>query len=124
VDEGATPAAARERLEHMLAAAEAIAGYVARGRAAFDADPAVMDAMLFQLVVLGEAAKAALQADPSLRARFPDVPWSPMARVRDRTAHHYYQLDRDVVWDTATIGVPAAGAAIRAALEAISRAPS
>jgi uncharacterized protein with HEPN domain len=35
-----------------------------------------MDAVLYQLVVLGEAANAALQADPSRRTRFPDVPWS------------------------------------------------
>lgn len=105
----------------MLAAADAVTGYVARGRAAFDGDRAVMDAVLYQLVVLGEAAKAALQADPSLRARFPDVPWSPMARVRDRAAHHYYKLDADIVWDTAHAAVPAAGAAIRAALRELGR---
>lgn len=119
--DGPVPAAAVERLAHMLAAADAVAGYVARGRAAFDTDPAVMDAVLYQLVVLGEAAKAALQADPSLRARFPDVPWSPMARVRDRAAHHYYKLDRDVVWDTAREAVPATGVAIRAAFRALGR---
>jgi hypothetical protein len=40
VAEGSTPApAAVERLAHMLAAADAVAGYAARGRAAFDADP-------------------------------------------------------------------------------------
>lgn len=116
----ATPAAV-ERLAHMSAAAGAVAGYVARGRAAFDADPAVVDAVLYQLVVLGGAAEAALQADPSLRARFPEVPWSPMARVRARAAHHYYKLDREVVWDTARAAVPAAGAAIRAALGALGR---
>lgn len=114
-------AAAVERLEHMVAAAEAIAGYVARGRAAFDADPAVLDAVLYQLVVVGEAAKAVLQADPGLRARFPDVPWSAMARVRDRAAHHYYKLDRDVVWETAQAAVPAAAAALRFALAALGR---
>jgi uncharacterized protein with HEPN domain len=115
------PAAAVERLEHMLAAADAVAGYVARGRAAFDTDPALGDAVLYQLVVLGEAAKAALQADPALRIRYPDVPWSPMARVRDRAAHHYYKLDRDLVWDTARTAVPAAGIAIRAALRELGR---
>ena len=113
------PPPAVERLGHMLAATDAVAGYVARGRAAFDADPTVMDAVLYQLVVLGEAAKAALQAEPSLRTRFPDVPWSPMARVRDRSAHHYYKLDRDVVWETARASVPLAGAAIRAALRSL-----
>ena len=91
-DPGPTPVPADgravERLERLGAAADAIAGYVARGRAAFDADPALADAVLYQLVVLGEATKAALQADPSLATRFPAVPWSSMARVRDRAAHH------------------------------------
>ena len=94
---------------------------MARGRATFDADAAVMDAALYQLVVLGEAATAALQADPPLRTRFPNVPWSPMARVRDRAAHHYYKLDREVVWDTARVAVPAAAVVIRASLEALGR---
>ena len=116
---GAASSAAVERLEHMVAATEAIASYVARGRAGFDTDPAVRDAVLYQLVVLGEATKAALHADPALRTRFPDVPWSAMARVRDRAAHHYYKLDPDVVWETARAAVPAAAVALRAALRAL-----
>jgi uncharacterized protein with HEPN domain len=60
VGDAPVPAAARERLEHMLGAAEVVTGYAARGRAAFDANPAVLDAVLYQLVVLGEAARAAL----------------------------------------------------------------
>ena len=110
-----------ERLEHMGAAAHVIAGSVARGRESFDADPALADAVLYQLVVLGEAAKAALQADPSLATRFSTVPWSSMARVRDRAAHHYYKLDRDVVWETAQTAVPAAAVAIQVALRALAR---
>jgi hypothetical protein len=39
-------AAGGERLRHMAEAADAIAGYVARGRPAFDADAAVRDAIL------------------------------------------------------------------------------
>jgi uncharacterized protein with HEPN domain len=85
----------------------AIADYVARGRSAFDADAAVRDAILYQVVVLGEAAKAALQADPSLAAEVPEIEWSPLARMRDRVAHHYWATDREVLWATATRDVPA-----------------
>jgi uncharacterized protein with HEPN domain len=41
-----------ERLAHMVDAADAIAAYVLRGRAAFEADPAVQDATLFRIVVM------------------------------------------------------------------------
>lgn len=55
--------AALERMRHMLEAAEAIGHYVERGRAAFDRDPAIRDAIVYQIVVVGEAAKAVVAAD-------------------------------------------------------------
>jgi uncharacterized protein with HEPN domain len=67
----------------------------------------VRDAILYQVVVLGEAAKAALQADPSLATELPEIEWSPLARMRDRVAHHYWATDREVVWATAATEVPA-----------------
>jgi len=100
----------------MAAAADAIAGYAARGRAAFDADPAVGDAILYQFVVLGEGAKAALAAEPSLEADLPEVEWSPSARMRDRVTHRYWATDREIVWATATRAVPELRAALTAAL--------
>ncbi len=114
-------AAAITRLRHMVEAADAIAGYVARGREAFEADAAVRDAVLYQIVVLGEAAKAALIADPSLKVSLPDVEWSPIARMRDRVAHHYWATDREVVWATATVAVPELRRALISALERLAR---
>ncbi|MGH9259355.1 MAG: HepT-like ribonuclease domain-containing protein [Acidimicrobiales bacterium] len=104
-----------------MEAADAIAGYVTRGREAFEADAAVRDAVLYQIVVLGEAAKAALIADPSLKVSLPDVEWSPIARMRDRVAHHYWATDRQVVWATATVAVPELRRALISALERLAR---
>jgi uncharacterized protein with HEPN domain len=55
----------------MLDAAEAIGHYVERGRAAFDRDPAIRDAIACQVVVVGEAAKAVVTADRSIEAEHP-----------------------------------------------------
>lgn len=71
----------------MLNAAEAIGRYVERGRAAFDADPAVRDAIVHQIEVMGEAAKAVLAADPSLQAELPEIEWTELARMRDKMIH-------------------------------------
>ena len=109
-----------DRLRHMLEAADAIAEYVARGRAAFDADAAVRDAILYRIIVLGEAAKAALVADPHLEVQYPDVNWSPVARMRDRVAHHYRATDPDIIWATAHDAVPVLRSAAAAALDALS----
>jgi uncharacterized protein with HEPN domain len=52
------------------------------------------DALLYRLVVIGEAVKA-LPAD--LLARQPQVPWREIARLRDLLAHHYYRVDAQVI---------------------------
>lgn len=101
----------------MVEAADTIISYTARGRETFEDDSALRDGILYQIVVPGEAAKAALAADPSLESTLPDVEWSPIARMRERVAHHYWATDRDVVWRTATIAVPELRAALIAALD-------
>jgi uncharacterized protein with HEPN domain len=108
-----------ERLQHMTEAADAIGAYVARGRAAFDDDPAVRDAILYQIIVLGEAAKAALAANPELETTYPAIDWSPIARMRDRVTHHYWTTDSEIVWTTASEAVPALRHAVGAALVAL-----
>lgn len=90
---------------------------MARGRSAFDADPAVRDAILYQVIVIGEAAKATLQADPALEAELPEVEWSPMARMRDRVTHHYWATDPEIVWATAAKAVPELRRAVEQALD-------
>lgn len=53
-------------------------------------DRDVNEIILWNLLVLGEAAK---RLSPDLRARFADVEWGKMARTRDRIAHHYESAD-------------------------------
>lgn len=109
-----------ERLEHMVEAADAVAAYVARGRAAFDTDPAVRDAILFRIVVIGEAAKAVAQRDPGLAAELTEVEWSALARMRDRITHQYWAVDTQIVWDTATADLPVVRDAISSALKRLT----
>jgi uncharacterized protein with HEPN domain len=89
----------------MAEAADSISAYTSRGRDAFEQDPAIRDAILYQIVVLGEAAKAALAADPSLQTELPEIEWSPIARMRDRVTHRYWATDHEIVWSTATVDV-------------------
>lgn len=95
-----------ERMRHMVEAADAVAEYVARGRAVFDADQAVRDAILFRIVVIGEAAKAVVQRDPDLAADLSQIEWSALARMRDRITHQYWAVDSSIVWDTAADDIP------------------
>ena len=49
--------AAIDRVRHMITAADAIASYVGRGRDAFDADSAIREAIVYQIVIIGERRK-------------------------------------------------------------------
>ncbi len=101
-------------------AADAIAAYVARGRNVYDADAAVRDAILFRIVVIGEAAKAVVQRDPTLANDLSEVEWSALARMRDRITHQYWAIDAQIVWDTAVEDIPEVRALLVEALRRLS----
>lgn len=98
--------AALDRMRHMLSAAEAIGGYVGRGRAAFDNDSAVRETIVYQIVVLGEAAKAVVASDASIEEDLPGIEWSLLAKMRDKVTHQYWAVDGEIVWSTAERDVP------------------
>lgn len=54
-------------------------------------------AVLYQLVVIGEAVKA---LTPEIHQRHPEVPWTEIARMRDLLAHQYFRVSRAVVMNT------------------------
>jgi uncharacterized protein with HEPN domain len=101
----------------MLMAAEAVGRYVERGRATFDADSAVRDAIVHQIEVMGEAAKAVVAADSSLAAELPGIEWSELARMRDKMIHQYWAVNAEIVWATAERVVPQIRALLTEALK-------
>ena len=99
-------AIAIDRIRYMLDAARAVEAYTSRGREAFDSDPAVHDAILYQIVVLGEAAKAVVKADAALADELSTVESSLLARMRDCVAHRYWKTDHEIVWAAAIKDIP------------------
>jgi len=90
-------------LDDLIAAAEKIARFVdGRTAESLQADEARFDAVLFNIQVIGEAAKRLAEAGVG-----EDVDWSAPARMRDLLAHHYFAVDPDLVFEVATIHVPA-----------------
>ncbi|WP_353807693.1 HepT-like ribonuclease domain-containing protein [Agromyces sp. SYSU T00194] len=76
---------------------------VARGRHAFDTDPALPLAFEALSNRVGDLAKRLTSADP---ARFDDPVWSQAARNRDYVVHHYDRVDAAVLWTTVSRHVP------------------
>jgi uncharacterized protein with HEPN domain len=93
------------RLRHLIdAATKAAAWAQARDRTALDEDEVFRLALTKLVEIVGEAAK---QVTAETRRKYPEVPWSAAARMRDRLVHHYLDINLDVLWSTATVDLPA-----------------
>ncbi len=87
---------ARDLLQDMLEAARRILQYTENySFEQFQEDFKTQDAVLRNLEVLGEAAK---NVPDDFRSQHPDLPWTDMARTRDRLIHYYFGVNLDVVW--------------------------
>ena len=66
-----------------------------------------LDAICMNLIALGEAVKGLdKQTHGELLPRYPEVYWSGVMRMRDKIAHHYFEIDTDVVFRTVQEEVP------------------
>ena len=94
----------KERLEHMLAAAERVIRYTS-GKTFNDlkADDMMYYAVVKNIEIIGEAANL-------LSAEFTDAhpatPWKQVRGMRNYIVHEYFQIDDVVVWDVVTTDIP------------------
>lgn len=69
----------------------------------FHRDDKTSYAVVRALEILGEAAK---RIPAEIRVRFPEIPWRPMAGIRDKLVHDYVSVNLEVVWKTVTEDLP------------------
>lgn len=94
----------RARLEDIWQAAHRIEAFIADADiSTFREDKELQSAVIFQLLIIGEGAK---HLSEELRSSHDEIPWSKMARMRDRLIRGYFDLDIKIVWTTATRDVP------------------
>ena len=66
-----------------------------------------LDAICMNLIALGEAVKGLdKQTHGELLPRYPEIYWSGVMRMRDKIAHHYFEIDTDVVFQTVWEDIP------------------
>jgi len=66
-----------------------------------------LDAICMNLIALGEAVKGLdKQTHGELLPRYPEVYWNGVMRMRDKIAHHYFEIDTNVVFRTVQEDVP------------------
>lgn len=79
----------------------------------FVADRAVRDAVLYNLLVIGEAIK---HLPSSLTDTWPEVSWHSSARMRDRLVHGYFHVSTAIVWETIKKDLPGLRVAVSSIL--------
>ena len=66
-----------------------------------------LDAICMNLIALGEAVKGLdKQTHGELLPHYPEIHWSGVMRMRDKIAHHYFEIDTDIVFRTIEKDIP------------------
>ncbi len=94
-------------LEQMIEAAGLACSYVeGMDFATFESDRRTQQAVVLNLLLLGEIAAKFMEKEGAFVAAHPEIPWTAMKGMRNRIAHGYFELDLQVVWDTVMMAVP------------------
>jgi uncharacterized protein with HEPN domain len=92
------------RLEHILdAARRAVQHAKGRKRYDLDKDDLLGLGIVHLLEIIGEAARGISE---KMQEKYPEVEWRPMANMRNRLIHEYFDVNNDVVWETITRELP------------------
>lgn len=109
---------AHERLRDMLDAIARIERYSSRGREVFDNDELIQNWIVHHLQVIGEAARLVSE---DVRAQTPEIEWNKITGMRHVLVHHYFAIDRDLVWSTVERDLPRLKRALTDSLARLTR---
>mgnify|MGYP006295678571 CR=1 FL=1 len=92
------------RIQDMLAAARKIERYT-EGLTFEDfvQDEKTIDAVIRQLIIIGEAASHIPQ---DILSRYPDMPWAEIRGMRNVIVHEYFGVNIRIVWETVKGNLP------------------
>ena len=85
----------RKKLRDILDAIEAIGAYSVSSYEQFLADTKTQDAILYNLIIIGEAAN---QISDDFQEQHHNIPWSAMIGTRNIIVHGYDQVKLQIVW--------------------------
>jgi uncharacterized protein with HEPN domain len=106
-------------LRDILESIAAIERYSDCEKQAFERDELLQTWFVRHLQIIGEAAKGISE---EVRGLAPAIPWHQISGMRNVLVHGYFEIDTDLVWDTATRDVPALKPVIEQLLKALDPA--
>ena len=95
----------RIRLQHIADALEtAVAFTEGKTRTDLDTDNMLTFALVHAIQIVGEAAA---KIGIEVREKHPQIPWALIIGMRNRLVHAYFDINHDILWETATEAAPA-----------------
>lgn len=104
-------------LFHVRDAIERIRQYTSAGREAFLEDKKTQDAVIYELIIVGEAVKQISIASTSSK---PEIPWKLIAGMRDVLIHNYFGVQLNAVWEVVETDLDPLAAAVGELLEGLA----
>lgn len=75
-------------------------------REQFESDKRSQQAVIYSLLIVGEAATKIMGRYPDFVENNSHIPWRNMRGMRNRFAHGYFDINLNVVWDTVHEAIP------------------
>lgn len=72
----------------------------------FLADKRTQQAVVMNLLIVGEAATHIMDKYPMFAQNQAQIPWRSMRGMRNRIAHGYFEINLEVVWETVQTALP------------------
>jgi uncharacterized protein with HEPN domain len=69
-------------------------------------DRRTQQAIVLNLITIGEAASRIVSEHKDFAAAHPEIPWAQMRGMRNRMAHGYFDIDLSIVWHTVQSSLP------------------
>jgi len=110
----------KARLLDILEAINNIERYVEKGREEFENNELIQTWFFRQLEIIGEAVRAL----PDEILNFsPQIPWAGIIGMRNILAHGYFEIDKDVVWNTVQNDIPTLKYRVEEIIAIVDRSP-
>lgn len=106
----------RARVQDALDAIATIEQYMPRSREAFDRDPPLQSHIYRHILIVGEAV---WRISPATKAVHPQVPWKLIEGMRHILVHDYFRVDWAIVFETASVQIPALKPSLEAILQSL-----
>lgn len=95
---------AKERIQDILNAIDTIQRRTAgMGFEEFSQNETILKAVLYDLIVIGEAA---INIPTDVQTLAPELPWRLMSDMRNIMAHEYFQVNLRITWSTIQNNLP------------------